>query len=73
MSILTDQRMDELESRLAFQEDIIENLNQVVARQDGEMLALKRQLAELAERIKEFDDVAVVAGAAAGVEIPPHY
>ena len=73
MSILNDQRMDELESRLAFQEDIIENLNQVVARQDGEMLALKRQLADLAERIEEFDRIAPAAGASAGEEIPPHY
>ena len=69
----SEQRMDELESRLAFQEDIIENLNLVVTRQDREVIQLKQQLAELAARVKEFGDSATVAGPASGFEIPPHY
>jgi SlyX protein len=65
--------MDELESRLAFQEDVIDHLNQVVTRQDREILELKQQLAGLAARVKEFGDSATVAGPAPGFEIPPHY
>lgn len=65
--------MDELENRLAFQEDVIDHLNQVVTRQDREILELKQQLAGLAARVKEFGDSATVAGPAADFEIPPHY
>ena len=36
-------RMDELESRLAFQDDLIESLNEVVARQDREIADAERQ------------------------------
>jgi len=72
MANLLEQRMDELESRMAFQEEIIENLNQVVARQDREILGLKLELAELTARIREFQDIAA-AGSASGIEIPPHY
>lgn len=68
-----DQRLDELESRLAFQEDVIDNLNRVVTRQDREILELKQQLAGLAARVNEFSDSATAAGPASGFEIPPHY
>lgn len=73
MTSKTDQRMDELESRLAFQEDVIDNLNRVVTRQDREIIELKQRLASLAARVKECGDSAAVAGSASGFEIPPHY
>lgn len=65
-------RLDELESRLAFQDDLIESLNEVVARQDREIALLTRRLSELAAKI---EDVATGAAAAAdeGHEPPPHY
>jgi len=66
-------RIDELESRMAFQDDLIENLNQVVARQDREILQLQRQLEELQARFRELDESEAPAGPAAGFEIPPHY
>jgi SlyX protein len=68
-----DERLQELESRLAFQDDTIENLNRVVTRQDREILALKQQFAELAARFKEMGDAAPASGGAAGFEVPPHY
>ena len=36
------KRVEELETQLAFQEDIHESLNATVAKQDGEILELKR-------------------------------
>jgi len=63
-------RLAELESRLAFQEHTLENLNQVVTRQDREILELKKQLAGLTSRLKEFENVIAAADPA---EIPPHY
>jgi len=66
------ERLDELESRLAFQDDLIESLNEVVARQDREIALLTQRLADLASK---FEDLAASAAPAAGTghEPPPHY
>ena len=66
------ERLDELESRLAFQDDLIERLNEVVARQDREIVALLRRVSALEQRLAELDETSV-AGAAGGHEVPPHY
>lgn len=65
------KRVEELESQLAFQDELIESLNGTVARQDGEILELKRQFGLLSERLKEVGDA--TPGAAPQDEIPPHY
>ncbi len=65
------KRLEELESQLAFQDELIESLNSTVARQDGEILELKRQFSMLSERLKEIGDAS--PGAAPQDEIPPHY
>jgi SlyX protein len=67
------ERIEELESRLAFQEDLIESLNGVVARQDRELLELSRRLRDLESRFNELAEAAGSPGAAAGYEVPPHY
>lgn len=65
-------RIDELEAQAAFQDDLHRRLDETVARQDREILELKRQLKALAERIADLDAGAV--GAATPVdEVPPHY
>ena len=65
-------RLDELESRLAFQDDLIESLNEVVARQDREIALLTQRLSDLATK---FEDLAASSAPAAGMgdEPPPHY
>ena len=68
-----DSRLDELESRLAFQDDLIESLNQVVARQDRELDSLSRRLQELESRLADLADAASFPGGSGGHEIPPHY
>jgi SlyX protein len=68
-----EKRLDELESRLAFQDDTIENLNGVVTRQDREIQALHLQLAELAARCKELGDASQPGVSSADFEVPPHY
>jgi SlyX protein len=65
------KRVDELESQLAFQDELIESLNITVARQDREILGLKHQFSRLSERLKEIGDVS--SGAAPQDETPPHY
>ena len=65
------KRIEELESQAAFQDEHHESLNAIVARQDGEILALKRQFGILSERLKDIGDGA--GGAQQQDETPPHY
>ncbi len=73
MSEQWEKRLDELESRLSFQDDIIDSLNGVVTRQDQEIRALQMQFAELAERFKELADTSQPGVGSADFEVPPHY
>ena len=66
------KRLDELESRLAFQDDLIEQLNDIVARQDREILALQRKVEELDGKLGELESSAAAPGTPES-EIPPHY
>lgn len=65
------RRIEELESQAAFQDELHESLNAVVAKQDREILELKRQLNLISERIKEFGEA--IPGAGPQDETPPHY
>jgi SlyX protein len=65
-------RLDELESRLAFQDDLIESLNQVITRQDREITTMASQIKDLFTRITEQAETAT-PGTPAEHEIPPHY
>ena len=65
------KRVDELESQVAFQDELIESLNSTVAKQDRELLELKHQLSHLSDRIKEIGDAA--PGEVPQDETPPHY
>jgi len=64
-------RIDELESQVAFHDELIESLNSTVARQDKEILELRHQFKRLSERLKEMGETA--GGAAPQDETPPHY
>lgn len=65
------KRIEELENQAAFQDELHESLNATVARQDGEILELKRQFSLLSERLKEIGDAS--PGTQPQDEIPPHY
>jgi len=64
-------RIDELESQVAFQDELIESLNATVAKQDFEILELKHQFGRISERLKEIGETA--PGAVPQDETPPHY
>ena len=66
-----NKRIEELESQAAFQDELFESLNTTVAKQDGEILELRRQLLLLNERVKEFGEA--IPGAGPQDETPPHY
>ena len=64
-------RIEELESQLAFQEEHYQQLNDIVARQDREILELKRELKALAARMTEMGETSSDGDPAS--EVPPHY
>ncbi len=64
-------RMDELETRLAFQDDTIQALNDVVSRQQLELERLQRALELLARR--QADLAASMPGDTEDDQPPPHY
>jgi len=63
------ERIDALESRLAYQDQTIEQLNETITAQWKQIDALTRQLAALTERLQEAEAHAP----APGNERPPHY
>lgn len=66
---ILSERIDTLETRLAYQDDTIETLNQTITAQWKQIDALTRQLAQLSERLQEAE--ANASGPAN--EPPPHY
>ncbi len=73
MDSAIESRLDELESRLAFQDDLIESLNETITRQDRELVRLELRVKSLGEKLNDFAESAAMPGAAPGHEVPPHY
>lgn len=66
-----EERLIELETRLAFQDDVVQELNRVVVRQQQEIDALRRELEALRAQIRAMAP-ALVASRAEETP-PPHY
>jgi SlyX protein len=63
------ERIDALESRLAYQDQTIEQLNETITAQWKQIDVLTRQLAALTERLQEAE----VHAPSPANERPPHY
>ena len=63
-------RLTELETKLAFAEDLLETLNQAVVRQQGQIDSLQQQLRLLHQQLQNAlpDEARTPRD-----EIPPHY
>lgn len=68
-----DARVVELETRLAFQDDTLQALNDVVAAQQRQIDLLEMKLAALAKRQQELGESIGSGGGADDEAPPPHY
>lgn len=73
-----DQRLTELEIKSSYMEDMVEQLNQIIIRQQQDLDTLVRQVSQLRAQLR---DASAGGGGAAGPgsaggardELPPHY
>jgi SlyX protein len=65
------QRLDDLESRIAFQEDTLDTLNAIVARQDIDIQRLTSMVKALSGQVKQLAPAS--ADDLADEPPPPHY
>ncbi|HLR17214.1 MAG TPA: SlyX family protein [Alcanivoracaceae bacterium] len=69
---MSEERMVELETKLAYQEDLLETLNSIVAAQQQQLDQMEKVCRALIERWEYMND-ALKAQVAEEYEIPPHY
>jgi SlyX protein len=64
-------RLEHLENKHAFQEDVVEQLNLVIAEQNAALLKMERQLRLMAERFQALQPSMIAAESEE--TLPPHY
>ncbi len=64
-----ENRLEELETQVSFQEDLIQKLDDALISQQHQLLDLQRQLELLIDQVKTMEKVAPEAPEAP----PPHY
>jgi len=67
---MNDERVTELEIKVAYQEDLLQTLNEVVSEQQQQLIRLEELSRLLGQRIKNMTES---EGINQGVELPPHY
>ena len=65
-----ESRLSEIEVKLSFNEDLLEELNRTVARQQQQIAGLEQQVRELRLQLQRG---LPADPAAPGHEVPPHY
>jgi len=65
-----DARLAEIEIKLSFSEELLEELNRIVARQQQQISGLEQQLRELRLQMQRS---LPADSDGSGQEIPPHY
>ena len=68
---MTENRLIDIETKLAYQEDLLETLNELVIKQQARVEALENLCRGLADRVQQFKDTGQTPGEK--YEIPPHY
>jgi SlyX protein len=66
---MSEQRLIELEIKIAYQEDLLQELNKIIAQQQHQILLLEKTCQLLHERMTSFR----LENNDEGNEQPPHY
>ena len=69
----TDQRLTELEIKASFQEDLLDQLNQVIVRQQQDIAQLLRDMDTLRQQAQQAADAGPGLLRDLRDELPPHY
>jgi SlyX protein len=67
-----EKRITELEIKVAYQEDTIQQLDSVICRQQDQIDAIKKQFKQLSESTKELSEGSKESSSIID-DIPPHY
>jgi len=67
---MNDERVTELEIKVAYQEDLLQTLNDIVSEQQQQLIRLEELSRLLGQRIK---NMTASEGINQGIELPPHY
>ncbi len=70
---MNEEKIIELEIKLAYQEDLLQDLNTVMGQQQEQILKLQEMCKLLNEKIASLSQSVPSAGVASAHEIPPHY
>jgi SlyX protein len=65
-----EERLTELEVKLTFAEDLLDELNRTVFRQQEEIDLLRRELSRLGQQVRDWEPPERIDPRE---EIPPHY
>lgn len=68
-----ERQIIELQTKLAFQEDTVQALNDIVSEQQQDILALKGQVSLLLEELRSVLLSLDTSGISVQQEMPPHY
>ncbi len=68
---MSEERMIDIETRLAHQDQTINELNEALSNQQQTIMKLERLCASLVERVTSLNEA--LPDAAKGDERPPHY
>jgi SlyX protein len=68
-----ENELIDLQTRIAYQEDLLSELNNIVIKQDAEILTLKQQVRQLAKKMEDFLANPETGGVEISMEKPPHY
>ena len=70
---MSEERFIDLETRLAYQDQLLNELNDVVTAQQAKIMQLEELCKALIQRVRSVSDGDDVQGGDAGDERPPHY
>lgn len=71
--VLLSSTIEDLQVKITFLDDLVEQLNEQIARQDRELLDLRRQLQLLYQRVQAADLSEGIAAFDPASNVPPHY